>query len=344
MAIRTEMKLVENPLAPKSSAASRDGFGKGLVELGEGNPNVWAVSADVSESTRTHWFAEKFPTRFVQVGVAEQNLAGVGAGIASCGKIVFISAFGVFSPGRNWDQIRVSICYNDIPVIIHASHTGLTVGPDGASHQALEDIAIVRVLPNMTVIVPADMEQTKKAVHAAASLRKPAYIRTSREKLPVFTTSETPFEIGKANVYRDGKDVAIFACGPIVHEALKAAELLSAAGIDAAVVDCHTIKPIDKKTIIEMAEKCGLLVSVEEHQVDGGMGSAIAEVLCSESCVLGSGSGVLGLEHPVPLVRHGVHNRFCESGNAMELLKHYSLDAEGIAKTVREAVAGMKRK
>lgn len=162
MAIRTDMKLVENPLAPKSSAPTRDGFGKGLVELGEGNPNVWAVSADVSESTRTHWFAEKFPTRFVQVGVAEQNLAGVGAGIASCGKIVFISAFGVFSPGRNWDQIRVSICYNDVPVIIHASHTGLTVGPDGASHQALEDIAIVRVLPNMTVIVPSDMEQAKK--------------------------------------------------------------------------------------------------------------------------------------------------------------------------------------
>lgn len=329
MSFRAEMKLVENPLAPKSSAPTRDGFGKGLLEVGEENPNVWAVTADVSESTRTHWFAEKFPTRFVQVGVAEQNLAGVGAGIASCGKTVFISAFGVFSPGRNWDQIRVSICYNDVPVIIHASHTGLTVGPDGASHQALEDIAIVRVLPNMTVIVPSDMEQAKKAVHAAAALRRPAYIRTSREKLPVFTTSETPFEIGKANIYRDGSDVAIFACGPLVHESLKAADSLSKAGIDAAVIDCHTIKPIDKKAIAEYAKKCGLLVSVEEHQVAGGLGSAIAEVLTEES--------------PVPLVRHGVYNRFCESGNAPELLKHYSLDAEGIAKKVKDSM-GLKRK
>jgi len=324
------MHLIPDLFSPKVFAPSRDGFGKGLLEVGEKDQSVWVLTADVSESTRTHWFAEKFPDRFVQVGVAEQNLAGVAAGIAACNKLVFISAFGVFSPGRNWDQIRVSICYNDVPVIIHGSHTGLTVGPDGATHQALEDIAITRVLPNMVVLVPSDAEQTKKAVLAAAKLRKPAYIRTSREKLAVFTTAETPFEIGKANVYRDGSDVAIFACGPIVHEALKAAETLKASGIDAAVVDCHTIKPIDRKTIIEFAKKCGLIVSVEEHQVAGGMGSAIAEVLAQESC-------------PARLKIHGIYDRFCESGNAPELLKKYELDAEGIAKVVKEAVASKRK-
>lgn len=319
-----EMYLVDQLLATKNAAPSRDGFGKALVELGEKDNNVWALTADVSESTRTHWFAEKFPQRFVQVGVAEQNLAGIAAGIAACGKTVFISAYGVFSPGRNWDQIRVSICYNDVNVKLHGSHCGLTVGPDGASHQALEDIAITRVLPNMTVLVPSDAEQAKKATHAAAVIKGPAYIRTCREKMPVFTTERTPFEIGKANVYRDGTDVAIFACGPLVYESLKAAEGLAKEGIDAAVIDCHSIKPIDKETIVEYAKKTGMLVSVEEHQIAGGMGGAIAEVLSSE--------------YPVPLVRHGIYDRFCESGTAKELLKHYKLDADGIADVVRKAV------
>lgn len=315
---------------PEKLAPSRDGFGRAIVELGEKNPDVWALTADVSESARTHWFQDKFPKRFVQVGVAEQNMAGVAAGIAACGKLVFISAYGVFSPGRNWDQIRVSICYNNVKVICHASHTGLTVGPDGASHQALEDIAMVRVLPNMKVIAPSDFEQAKKAVHALATINGPAYIRTSREKTPIFTTEKTPFEIGKANVYREGKDVAIFACGTTVYESLKAAEELQKCNVSCAVIDCHSIKPIDKESIKEWAKKTGLIVSVEEHQIYGGLGSAIAEVLAQEKV-------------DAQLKIHGVYDRFCESGTAKNLLKKYKLDSAGIAEVVNEAVKQKKR-
>jgi len=319
--IREDMHL---DLSGAVKAPSRDGFGKALVELGEKDKDVWVVTADVAESTRVHWFAEKFPTRFVQVGVAEQNLAGVAAGIAACGKKAFISAYGVFSPGRNWDQIRVAICYNNVKVVIHGSHTGITVGPDGASHQALEDIAITRVLPNLSVIAPADAEEARKATLAAAAAPGPVYIRTAREKFPVFTTPQTPFELGKANIYREGSDVAIFACGPVVFESLRAAEKLHGEGISAAVIDLHTIKPIDRRAILEWAKRTGLLVSVEEHQVDGGMGSAIAEVLAEE--------------HPTRLRRHGIHDSFCESGDIPDLMKKYRLDAEGIADFVSEAV------
>jgi transketolase len=324
MTVKLAPDLFSPALAKKSS---RDGFGKALAELGERDRNVWAVSADVSESSRTHWFAEKFPERFVQVGVAEQNMAGVAAGIASCGKMAFISAFGAFSPGRNFDQIRVSICYNDVNVKIHASHTGLSVGPDGASHQVLEDMAMMRALPNMTVIAPADMEAARKATHAAAALKTPVYIRTSRENAPVFTTPDTPFVVGKANVCRDGSDAAIFACGLQVYESLKAAEELKKEGIDAAVVDMHTIKPIDRAAILSYAKKCGAIVSAEDHQVDGGLGSAIAEVLAE------AGS-------PAVLRRVGM-NGFGETGSCSELYKKYGLDAAGIAKAVRGA---LKRK
>jgi len=315
------MNLIDKPELIKPS---RDGFGKALVELGEKDENVWVLTADVSESTRTHWFADKFKNRFVQVGVAEQNLAGVASGIASCGKKVFISAYGVFSPGRNWDQLRVSVCYNDVPVVFHGSHTGVTVGPDGASHQALEDIAITRVIPNITVVAPADLEQARKATHALYEQGKPAYIRTCREKLPVFTTEKTPFELGKANVYKEGKDAAIFACGPLVYHSLMAAEQLEKEGISCAVVDCHTIKPIDKEAILKWA-KTGLIISAEEHQIDGGLGSAIAEILSDNgsSCIL---------------KRHGVHNRFCESGTGKELLKKYGFDADGIVNVVKESL------
>lgn len=313
----------------EKTAASRDGFGKALVELGEKDPNVWVLTADVSESTRTHWFAEKFPKRFVQVGVAEQNLAGVAAGIASCGKKAFVSAYGVFSPGRNWDQLRVSVCYNDVPVVFHGSHTGITVGPDGASHQALEDLAITRVLPNLVVMAPADVEEARKATLAAHALGKPAYIRTCREKMPVFTTPETPFEIGKANVCREGDDVGIIACGPMVYGALLAAEKLKAENVSCAVIDLHTIKPVDRKAVVEWARKTGLVVTVEEHQVDGGMGSAVAEVLSEE--------------YPVPVRRHGIYGQFCESGSAFELLKKYKLDADGIASIVKESMHMKKR-
>lgn len=319
------MHLVPDVFAsdvPKKAA--RDGFGKALLELGEKDGNVWALSADVSESSRTHWFAEKFPERFVQCGVAEQNMAGVAAGIASCGKKAFISAFAAFSPGRNFDQIRVSVCYNNSDVKIHASHAGLAVGPDGASHQILEDVALMRSLPNMSVIVPCDMEEARKATLAAAKLTTPVYIRTSRENSPVFTTAQTPFEIGKANVLRDGKDVAIFACGLQAYESLLAAEELKKHGVEAAVINLHTIKPIDRETIVKYAKKCPVLVSVEDHQVAGGMGSAIAEALCSE--------------HPARLLMLGVPGVFGESGSAAELYKKFGLDAAGISKAVQGAL------
>lgn len=329
-AIRTkEMSLIPDVLTSKNSVAIRDGFGKGLLELGAENPNVWSLTADVKESTRTNWFADKFPQRFVQIGIAEQNLAGVAAGIAACGKIAFMSSFAAFSPGRNWDQIRVSICYTNLNVKIHASHAGITVGPDGATHQALEDIAILRALPNITVIVPCDAEQTRKAVKKIASVFGPFYIRTSREKTIAFTTENTPFEIGKADVYRDGNNAAIFACGFEVYESLKAAELLEKDGVSCAVINCHTIKPIDRECILEWANKTKLIVSVEEHQINGGLGSAIAEVLAENAC-------------DTILKRHGIYDRFCESGDAKDLLKKYKLDANGIAEVVREAMREKK--
>ncbi len=327
--INPEMYLVEDIASPPAKKPSRDGFGKALVELGEQNPNIWVMTADVSESTRTHWFAEKFPERFIQVGVSEQNMAGVAAGIASCGKTVFISAYGVFSPGRNWDQVRVSICYNDVPVHLHGSHTGVTVGPDGASHQALEDIAITRVLPNMTVIVPSDLEEARKATLEASKLGHPSYMRTAREKMPLFTTIGTPFKIGEANPLREGDDMAIFACGSQVYESLLAAEALEKEGISCAVVNFHTIKPIDRASVVYWAKKTGLIMSVEEHQVHGGLGSAIAEILSEE--------------YPCHLIRHGIYDQFCQSGEPLELLKEYSLDANGIIRYAKSAFSKKKR-
>ncbi len=326
--INRDMHLIENILEPAEKMASREGAGNALVEEGEKNEDLWVLSADVAESTKVHKFAEKFPRRFIQVGVAEQNMAGVAAGISSVGKIAVISAYAVFSPGRNWDQIRVSICYNDSNVKIHGSHSGLNVGPDGASHQALEDIAITRVLPNLVVISPADGIEANKAMKAALAYKGPVYVRTSRDKTPTFTTSKTPFEIGKANIYREGKDVAIIAHGLQVYQSLIAAEELVKEGIDAAVIDMHTIKPIDRKIIIDYAKKTGLIVTAEEHQVNGGMGSAVAEVV-SEN-------------YPVPVKIHGVYDRFCESGDGWELLRKYRLDAAGIKEVVREAMK-MKR-
>ncbi|MDD5022963.1 MAG: transketolase family protein [Candidatus ainarchaeum sp.] len=324
--INSNMNLIQNIISPEKKEPSRDGFGRAILEAGKENANIWVLTADVSESTRTHWFAKEFPQRFVQVGVAEQNLAGVAAGIAACGKTAIVSAYGVFSPGRNWDQIRVSVCYNDVPVIFHGSHTGLTVGPDGASHQALEDMAIMRVLPNMVVVAPSDSIQAKKAMLELIKRNKPAYMRTEREKSPVFTTEETPFELGKVNVYKEGKDVAIFACGVPVYESLKVAHELEKEGISVAVIDCHTIKPIDKEAVKYWAEKTGLIISVEEHQVNGGLGSAIAEVIAENKV-------------NVRLKIHGVYDRFCESGEAYELLKKYELDAQGIKKVVKEELS-----
>ncbi|MEM4166290.1 MAG: transketolase C-terminal domain-containing protein [Candidatus Bilamarchaeaceae archaeon] len=313
--------IIDDITKPKDFKPTREGVGVALAEIGEKNKDLWVLCADVTESTRMHHFAEKFPKRFVQVGVAEQNLAGAAAGIAATGKTAVISAYGVFSPGRNWDQIRVSICYNDVDVKIHASHTGLNVGPDGASHQALEDIAMVRVLPNIVVLSPADYLQAKKATYAAIEKKGPVYIRTAREKSAIFTTEDTPFEIGKANVYMEGDDVAILAHGMVVYEALLAAQKLKAEGISAAVIDVCSIKPLDKDTIIKYAKKTGFVFTVEEHQVYGGMGSAVAELL-SQCC-------------PTKMKIHGIYDRFCESGNLKELFRKYELDADGIFKNIK---------
>jgi transketolase len=303
---------------------TRDGWGKALVEIGKTQKNLVVLTADVSESVRTHWFEQAFPDRFIQCGVAEQNMAGVAAGLAMEGKIAFFSAYGVFSPGRNWDQIRVGIAYNNLNVKFSGAHGGITVGPDGATHQALEDIALMRVLPNVCVICPCDEKEAFKAASAAAAKAGPVYIRLGREKVPVFTTDATPFEIGKINVLADGSDVAIVACGTLVYEALKAAKKLSEEGISAAVLNCHTIKPIDKNALVEYAKKCGCIVTAEEHQVNGGLGGAVAEVLSEE--------------HPVPIVRVGMQDRFGESGEGMELLAHFGMDFAAIIKAVKKAL------
>lgn len=323
------LKLDETAFTDKAAkAATREGWGKALLGLGGQNPQVMALSADVSGSVCTEYFEKAYPERFVQCGVAEQNMAAVAAGMALEGKQVFFSAFAVFSPGRNFDQIRVTIAYNNLDVKFSGAHAGVTVGQDGATHQALEDIAMMRVLPNVAVLVPADSKQAGKAVLAAAARPGPVYIRLGREKVPTFTTDETPFEIGKINVLCEGSDVAIVAAGVCVFEALKAAKRLAAEGISASVLDCHTIKPIDRETLMEYAAKCGCVVTAEEHQVNGGLGGAVAEVL-SEEC-------------PTPLVRVGMPDRFGESGGGLELLKHFGMGEDGIWMAAKEAM-GKKR-
>ena len=325
------MKLEADPFAPEvKKAPTRDGWGKMLAELGKTDPSIVVLTADVSESVRTHWFEKAFPQRFIQCGVAEQNMASVAAGLAMEGKKVFFSAYGVFSPGRNWDQIRVNIAYNNLNVKFSGAHAGITVGPDGATHQALEDMALMRVLPNVCVICPCDEKEAAKAAKAAASRPGPVYIRLGREKTPVFTTDATPFEIGKINVLCDGSDVAIVACGVPVFEALKAAKKLAEEGISASVLDCHTVKPIDKKTLVEYARRCGCAVTAEEHQVNGGLGGAVAETL-AEEC-------------PVPIIRVGMQDKFGESGDGLELLKHFGMDSAAIEKATKIVLEKKKRR
>lgn len=301
--------------------ACRDGFGEALLDLGNKNKDVVAVSADLAESTRCLDFGKKYPSRFFEVGVAEQNMAGVAAGLALEGLIPFICSFAVFSPGRNWEQIRISICYNKANVKIISSHAGLNVGEDGATHQAIEDIALMRVLPNMTVIAPCDFEETKKAILAAAKIKGPVYIRYGRGKTAVITSKQSKFQIGKADILRQGKDVTIIACGPMVAEALKAAEELARQKISVEVINCHTIKPIDKATIIKSAKKTKKVITVEEHQVNGGLGSTVAEVL-SQNC-------------PVRLKIIGMPDKFGESGTAKQLLDKYGLNYLNIINKIK---------
>lgn len=310
-----------------SLAPIRDGYGHGLVAVGERDERVVVLSADLTETTRSHWFAEKFPKRFIEVGVAEQNLALVASGMAAAGKIPFISSYAAFSPGRNNEQIRTNICINNQPVKIGGGHAGISVGADGATHQALEDIALMRVMPHMVVVVPCDAIEAEKATIAIASNDHPSYIRLGREKTPVITSPDHPFEIGVATIIRTGADVAIIACGIMVAQALEAAELLVGQGVQASVVNNHTIKPMDEKTIVSLAKKCGAVVTVEEHQVHGGMGSAVAEVLARKQ--------------PTPIEFVGIQDRFGESGSPADLMKAFHLTPSDI---VKACVRAIKRK
>ena len=305
---------------------TRDGYGEGVVSLGEKDPNVVVLTADLSDSTRANMFQEKFPERFIECGIAEQNMMGIAAGLALSGKIPFVSSYAVFVPGRCWDQLRISVCYSKANVKVAGAHAGISVGPDGATHQALEDIASVRCLPNIVVIVPCDSIETKKATTAAGEHVGPVYFRFAREKTPVMTTKDTPFQIGKAEVFKDGTDVTIVACGPLVYQSLVAAKELVKDGILAEVINNHTIKPMDKLTIAASAKKTGAVVTVEEHQITGGLGGAVAEVLAEN--------------FPVPMERVGMPDCFGESGAPEELLEKYGMSV----KKIKEAVKSISKR
>lgn len=302
--------------------ATRKGFGRGLLEAGKHDKNVVALCADLTESTNMHLFAEEFPERFIEVGVAEQNLVTVGAGMAAMGKIPFVSSYAAFSPGRNWEQIRTTISLNDRPVKIIGSHAGVSVGPDGATHQMLEDIALMRALPNMVVIAPCDAMEAEKATLAMAKDQRPNYMRLARADTPVFTSPHTPFEIGKGYVFRAGPDVTIIATGTMTYQALEAAKLLAQHDIGAEVVHISTIKPLDEAMILASAGKTRHVVTAEEGQINGGLGGAVAELL--------------GEKLPTAMVRVGMQDRFGESGEPDELLKHFGMDAEAIAKAAHK--------
>jgi transketolase len=304
----------------------RKGFGQGLLAAGETDKNVVALCADLVESTQMNMFTEKFPERFIEVGVAEQNLVTVASGMAAMGKIPFVSSYAMFSPGRNWEQIRTTIAYNDRPVKIVGSHAGISVGPDGGTHQALEDIAIMRVMPNMDVLSPCDSIEAKKATLALAKSKKPAYLRLAREKTPIITTDETPFEIGKAEIYWMPEvglaQVGIIATGSLMHRALVAAKELEAEGVKTKVMNLSSIKPIDKNAIIALARETKRIVTVEEHQVAGGMGSAVAEIIAQN--------------YPVAMEFVGVQDKFGQSGTPDELVEHYGMGKDSIKEAVKK--------
>ncbi len=304
----------------QEKVATRNAYGRALVELGRRFPEIVVLDADLSKSTKTHEFARAFPDRFFNMGIAEQNLMGTAAGFALAGKIPFASTFAVFATGRPFDQVRNTIAYPGLNVKIVATHAGITVGEDGASHQAVEDIALMRALPNMTVIVPADATETARAVAAAAAHQGPVYMRLGRPAVPVLFGEDYEFRLGAAAVLREGSDAAICATGVMVAEALKAAEQLAAQGIEVAVANIHTIKPLDVETIVHLARKTGALVTAEEHTIYGGLGSAVAEVL--------------GEHYPVPLVRVGIKDRFGESGAPAQLMEAFGLTASHIVRAV----------
>jgi transketolase len=303
---------------------TRNGFGAGLVEAGRRDENVIAICADLAESTRMEPFKAAFPERYIEIGVAEQMIVAMAAGLAATGKVPFIASYAMFNPGRSWEQVRTTMALNETNVKIAGAHAGVSVGPDGATHQAVEDIAIMRVIPNMIVVVPCDSVQTKKATLAVAERFGPTYLRFARAESAVITTDGTPFEIGKAQTFRDGTDVAIVACGILVYNALIAAEQLAAEGIECRVVNNHTIKPMDEPAIVAAARDCGAVVTVEEHQVHGGMGSRVAEILAAH--------------HPVPIEFIGVQDRFGQSGTPVELVEEYGMGVTAIVAAVKRAL------
>lgn len=305
-------------------APTRDGFGTGTIEAGKADRNVVVLCADLAESTRAEWFQEEFPERFIELGVAEQNMAAVASGMAAAGKVPFIASYAAFSPGRNYEQIRTTIALNRANVKICGMHAGVSVGPDGATHQMLEDIGLMRMLPGMTVIAPADAEEARKAVIAAAQAEGPVYLRFGRSATPVFTTRKTPFQTGKALALWESESpqVALFSTGSLSYPALVAARALAESGIGSLVLHMPTVKPLDEEAILGAARRARRVVTVEEHQVAGGFGSAVAEFLAER--------------HPVPVRRIGVADRFGQSGSPEELLAHYGLDAPHIEKAVRD--------
>jgi len=307
--------------------ATREGFGEALVELGQTNENVVVLTADLSESTRTEEFAKKFPERFFEVGVAEQNMVAIAAGFGTNGKIAFTSSYAVFSPGKNWETIRTTIAYNQSNVKIAGHHSGLLTGPDGATHQSTEDIALMRVLPNMTIFSPCDAIEAKKVTLEAAKINGPVYLRFTRDKTPILTSEQTPFDRNNIETFwiNENPKVTIFATGYLLFQALLATKKLEEQGIEVLVANVSTIKPVDENTIIELAKKSGKVVTVEDHQVTGGMGSMIAEVLAQNL--------------PTPIEFVGLKDTFGESGQPLELIKKYNLDDEAIEKAVRKILA-----
>lgn len=301
--------------------ATRVGFGRGLKRAGETNDQVVALCADLTDSTQIGKFRDAFPNRFIQVGIAEQNLVTVAAGFAAAGKIPFASSYAAFNPGRNWEQIKTTAALNDQPVKIVASHAGIGVGPDGATHQMLEDIALMRVMPNMIVVVPGDSIEAEKATVAIAENTKPTYIRLARPDTPIFSTPESPFEVGKAYVLRQGTDISLIGTGVMTAELLLAANILAEGGIQAEVVHVPTIKPLDEETILQSARKTGRVVTAEEAQIAGGFGGAVAELLCEKM--------------PTPLFRIGINDRYGESGSPAELFEYFGLTGPRIAVQVK---------
>lgn len=320
------MKKIDGEIKLEST---RDGFGKGLLELGKMNKDVIALSADLTNSVRIHWFQKEFPDRFFCFGVAEQNMMGAAAGFALSGKIPFACTFGVFAAGRAWDQIRISIDYMNLDVKIIGTHAGISVGEDGYTHQALEEITLMRVLPNMTMIIPCDSVEARKATIEAARWKGPVYIRLGRNASPIITEESEKFEIGKGVLIKGGKDVTIVACGQMLHEAIKAADILSKQKIDARVINLHTVKPVDEKILIKAAKETGAVVTVEEHSLYGGLGSVVSEVLSQN--------------YPVPVKMIGT-KECTQSGTPEELFKCYNLLAEDIVKTVKSVLKIKKSK